>query len=279
MNRDPWKRNMTSESSWPWPCPACASGRLYLEKSSLVLRETSESREYRRSRDEGDHEPDAFTQRFCCLLVCSQAHCKEPVVVCGTTVEEEEMDGEGGTEWKTYLHPVYFNPPLRMISIPAGCPASVRNQLEKAFALYWCDPLSCSNRIRNSVELLLTHLGVPRFRTDAHKQKRRRRWLHERIELFRSRSRQGRELATLMFAVKVIGNEGSHPGALTREDLLDAFELLEHVLSILFAPPEQNRLTAIAKAIHRSNKPRSHKGRRVVRRNVGPAFTPTHPAQ
>jgi hypothetical protein len=60
-----------------------------------------------------------------------------------------------------------------------------------------------------------------------------------------------------MFAVKWVGNEGSHPGTLSRDDLLDAFEIVEDMLQEMFAPHEKDRVLELAKAIHRAKKPRS----------------------
>ena len=248
---------MKPDSAWPWPCPVCKSGRLQLDKSTLVIKETSSSRDYRNSKEEGYWEPDMTTERFTCLLICNQPSCREPVVVCGTTGEAPEPDGEGGEDWKMYLAPVFFHPALSIISIPKTCPEAVRKEIEKAFALYWCDLLSCANRVRNAIEQLLTHFKIIRFRIDAQKRKKRIS-LHERIQMFSQRGQREQQLATAMFAVKWIGNEGSHPGKLTRDDLLDAFELLEHVLGKLFVPPEQNKVIELAKAIHKRKKPRSH---------------------
>lgn len=272
MERDHWKRRFTEKAAWPWPCPVCKTGRLQLEKSSVVIRETRESREYRLSKEEGDFYPGDLTERFCCLLLCNQPQCKEPVMVCGTASQDEESDGEGGTEWKRELSPTYFHPALKIIAIPEKCPNGVKAQLEKAFALYWCDSLSCANRIRNAVELLLTHLGIARYRIDP--KKRRRLWLHQRIGLFRDKNKQGRQLATMMFAVKVIGNEGSHPGKLSHEDLLDAFQLVEHVLAVLFVPREHDHLAKLAQTIHKTRKPRSHKTVRNLARILNATLNP-----
>ena len=219
------------------------------------------------------------TERFTCLLVCNQPGCREPVVVCGTTGEEPEPDGEGGEDWKKYLAPVFFHPAPPIITIPKGCPDAVRKDVEKAFALYWCDLPSCGNRVRNAIEQLLTHLKIPQSRIDPQKRKRRRLWLHQRIELFCQRSQQGRQLATMMFAVKWIGNEGSHPGSLTRDDLLDVFELFEHVLGVIFVRPEQNRVIQIAKAIYKSKKPRSHQTRRKRHLIPGASASPSTPQE
>lgn len=257
MDRLAWKRNMSRESAWPWPCPACARGRLQIEKNTLQIRETSSSRDYRNSKEDGHWEPDMTTRRFTCLLVCKEPSCREPVIVCGTTGEEPEPDPEGGETWKEHLYPKFFHPAPPMIQIPEATPETVRKEVEKAFALYWCDLLSCANAVRNAIEQLLTHYKIRRNKIDAQR-KTRRVSLHERIQIYSQRGQTEHELATAMFAVKWIGNEGSHPGKLTKDDLLDAFQLLEHVLRTLFVPPDQNTALELAKAIHKRKKPRSH---------------------
>ena len=257
MDRLAWKRNMTKESAWPWPCPACARGRLQLDKSTVDLRETSRSREYRSSRESDYWEPDLLIERFMCMLVCNQPSCREPVVVCGTTGDEPEPDPEGGETWKRYLYPKFFHPAPPIIRIPEATPETVTKEVEKAFALFWCDLLSCANAVRNAIEQLLTHNKIRRIKIDAQR-KTRRVSLHERIQIYSQLGQREQELATAMFAVKWIGNEGSHPGKLTKDDLLDAFQLLEHVLSTLFVPPQQNTAVELAKMIHKRKKPRSH---------------------
>jgi hypothetical protein len=59
-----------------------------------------------------------------------------------------------------------------------------------------------------------------------------------------------------LLAIKWLGNEGSHPGALSPNDLLDGFGIVEHVLDELMNPvrPEVQR---IAKQIVRAKGRRS----------------------
>ncbi len=267
---------MTKDSAWPWPCPACARGRLQLDKSTLVIRETSASREFRESKKEGYWEPDMTTERFTCLLVCNQPSCLEPVVVCGTTGEEPEPDPEGGETWKKYLHPRFFHPAPPIIRIPEATPEIVSKEVKKAFALFWCDLLSCGNAIRNAIEQLLTYCKIRRSKIDAQR-KTRRVSLHERIQIYSERGQREQDLATAMFAVKWIGNEGSHPGKLTQSDLLDAFQLLEHVLNILFIPPQQVSAVELAKAIHKHKKPRSHLANRKRKSKAVMSVPPPKP--
>jgi hypothetical protein len=180
------------------------------------------------------------------------------LIVCGHTTDEQEYNGEGGTTWVHYLSPVFFHPPPPIIIVPDRCPENIRREINQAFALYWHDRASCANRLRNAIENLLTHLKIKRFNTNPNSHKRHRLSLHRRIQLFHQHQPG---LATRMFAVKWIGNEGSHPGRLSQDDLLDAFEIIEDLLRDLFVPPEKDRIFQMAKTIHRSRRPRSHSKR------------------
>lgn len=58
------------------------------------------------------------------------------------------------------------------------------------------------------------------------------------------------ELADLILAVKWIGNEGSHLGSLKRQDIIDAYSILEHALNKLYDDREKmikNKATKINK--------------------------------
>lgn len=101
------------------------------------------------------------------------------------------------------------------------------------------------------MELLLDHLKVKRFELDKTR-KRRRLSLHRRIQIF---GHKDAELASPMQAVRWLGNEGSHPGSLKKDDLLDAFEMVEHLIDEIF---EKRRKTIqeIAKAVIRAKGPR-----------------------
>ena len=245
---------MTEKSAMAWPCPVCKSGQLKLIPESLGYFETRDSINTRQSFEEGEWEPGIPFYRFSCTLRCYHAYCAEPVIVSGHTTDEQEMNAESGFGWERYLVPVFFHPPPPIIAIPEKCPPALKKEIKAAFALYWCDKRSCANRLRTAIELLLTHLKVTATRHDLNQHKRIRLSLHGRIKLFEQKDK---ELATAMFAVKWLGNEGSHPGLLQQEDLLDAFEITHHLLRSLFVPPDKNRVIEIAKQIHRRKKPRS----------------------
>lgn len=250
---------MTDTTAPAWPCPACQVGHVRLVPASIGYYETRDSVNTRQALEEGDREPGIPFYRFRCTVQCDRPECTEPVIVIGHTTEEQEDNFEGGTDWKSYLCPVFLHPPPPIISLPVKCPPQVKREIAAAFGLYWCDRGACANRLRAAIEFLLTHLKIPRTYVDKTKHERRRLSLHRRIKLFEA---QDRELATAMFAVKWLGNEGSHTGSLQRDDLLDAFEITHHLLGALFIPPDKNRVIELAKAIHRRKKPRSqHRAR------------------
>ncbi len=248
MNRDIWKQTLTETHAPRWPCPTCGTGFLRIKDGPIKVYATKESIDA--SRSDHFYQGDA-TERFACVLQCDKASCAEPISLVGTTGWEELPDSDEGFVWSQYLLPLFFDPPLALIDIPRACPRDVRMELIEAFRLYWCHRGAAANRIRTAVELLLTHLGVKRF-TLQH-GRRRRLNLHERIQFFRANKP---ELGVPLLAIKWLGNEGSHPGTLSLNDLLDGFGIVEHVLDELMNPvrPEVRR---IASQIVRAKGPRS----------------------
>ena len=94
------------------------------------------------------------------------------------------------------------------------------------------------------------------------KGKRRGLSLHARIEEFR---RKFPNEADMLMAIKWIGNSGSHASEkLTKDDTLDGFEILEHVIHKLFET-ETKRIKKLTKIINKKKGP-TKKGRPMKRR-------------
>jgi hypothetical protein len=138
----------------------------------------------------------------------------------------QECDEEGQTEWQEYFSPLACHPMPDIIEVPAKCPNEVSNELRSAFALFWAHPEACAGRIRVALEGLMTHLGVPKERT-AKTGKVIHIDLHDRIDIF---SLTDAGTGTQLMALKWLGNAGSHGRTVSRSDLLDAFEIMEHAL-------------------------------------------------
>jgi hypothetical protein len=186
------------------------------------------------------------------------AHCQNTVGVAGTyrVVDDryfDEVHGETGG-YADYHRPRFFTESPHLVEIPEATPDSVTKELVASFQLFWSDPLACTNRIRSSVEKLLTAQKIPQT-TGSTGKKGRRQFLalHHRIERFGVKRA---DIAEKLMAVKWIGNAGSHSNGATIDDALDGYELVDWVLDTLYAR-RHHRASALTRAINRRKAPRS----------------------
>jgi len=205
-----------------------------------------------RSKNAEYWEIELWEARFVTILECRRKGCGEIVTVAGHARAEEYYDEEyENAEHEIYLVPDAVNPAPRMIALPEATPEAVRAQLEAAFLLYWLDPSASGSRVRTAVEQLLDALKIPR-KKKTKEGRFRRLSLHGRIEKFREKSP---DLGDALLALKWLGNVATHDTTLSRDDVLDALELVEHVLDEVFKK-SRDRLREIARSINK------HKGRR-----------------
>lgn len=201
---------------------------MLLVPKSLAFKETIDSR---RRRDEEYWTPEediGFT--FTAWLKCSHAACGQEVVVSGSGGVEQwqtvDEDGEPGISYSNCFRPRYFSHTPDIFDIPKNCPNNVAKHLRAGFRLFFLDPGASANRIRVALESVLDHLGVPKRRREPDNTFSDLS-LHKRIELFKNdKPRLGEQL----MALKWLGNTASHEGNVDRDDLLDAFEILEYSL-------------------------------------------------
>jgi len=126
----------------------------------------------------------------------------------------------------------------------------VRDLVVKFSESYWADPETAANKLRQAIEVLLTDQKVPRTVINKH-NKRQALSLHARIEKYR---KINPSVATLLLAIKWLGNEGSHPGSLIHKDVLDGYELFEHIIDKVYNKT-RSRLTGLANSINRNKGP------------------------
>jgi hypothetical protein len=212
-----------------------------------------EGKESLLAKDHEAWEPEWVESRFVCLLQCL---CGEFVAVVGPHGLEQGFTGpvdDPEVDYVDYYEPLMFEPPLRIINIPSGVPSDVNEQILQSFRLFWCDPDAASNRIRIAIESLLDFRGVKR--TSINKNRKRVKLkLHARIELF---GQMGEPLSANLMAVKWLGNAGSHSSTtVTRDDVFDAYEIMEFVLSEMY-DPARKRVARLTKDINKTKKPRS----------------------
>lgn len=250
MDRLSLKRAFTTDIVPSWPCPACGKGILQLKKESFLHGE----RVHTRDHSHEFFEPEWIEYVYACLFECSNNHCKEVVSSTGTGKVDWEVsydeNGEPEQTYKDYFRPKYFDPPLRIIDMPASCPQSVADPITESFRLLFASPSAAANNIRIAIENLLTELKIKRF--NLVKGKRQFVPLHFRIALIPEKYT---DLKDMLLAIKWLGNSGSHDhDAMTMDDVFDAYELTEHVLKEIFEPKAQ-KLNALAKKVNKKKGP------------------------
>lgn len=224
MKRFLWTQTLGEHYAPSWPCPACAKGVLALVPKSLVHKETVASK---RAHGDDEWDPELITYAFTAWLKCNHAPCGQEVAVSGIGGAEAVYDPEDGDmSWSSYFIPKFCWPMPDIFELPAKCPDEVKTQLRAGFALFWSDQAAAASRVRVALERLMDHLGVQRRRKDKN-GKFVEMPLHQRIEVFQKGEAN---IGSQLMALKWLGNTGSHEGQVSRDDVLDAFEILEHAL-------------------------------------------------
>lgn len=247
MNRQLWTQARVSRNSAPlWPCPACRRAHLRLDAKSLRAEETKDSRD---ARLHEDWEPEWMSYIFSAWMKCSDPRCAECAVVTGTGGVAPEWSEEEGMTWEDYFVPLTLSPMPDVIEIPQKCPPEVAEELRAAFRLVWSDPAASANRIRTAIERLMDALGIKR-RTRG-KNGLADLSLHARLVQFQKREPV---LGAALIALKYTGNTGSH-GKVEHTDVIDALEIIEHVLAEVVTQRSRN-IAAIAKKLTKKHAPR-----------------------
>ncbi len=163
-------------------------------------------------------------------------------------------DSEGDTHYEDYFLPRFCTPMPDIFELPKKCPDDVACELRAAFALFWSDPSAAANRVRVALERLMDHLLVQKRRKNKNGKFDKLK-LHTRIEIFaKAEPFWGAQL----MALKLLGNTGSHDGGVTKDEVLDAFEIIEHALFELIGQ-RSKRIAALAKGLKAKHTPGAKK--------------------
>lgn len=253
INRNIWIETRFNKNKTPnWPCPTCFVGTLLKQqgdsKSALSADGHNDPDYYR-------WHPEEDNQRIGGVLSCSNSKCKESVAYCGKVITRTDPDRYGYPETLKYYVPLFFEPPLQIFQIHKRCPEEIKTQLIKSFSHFFSDFSASANSMRIALEILLNQQKINK--TYLRNNKRKTYTLHQRIEFF---GNQYPELKSHLLAAKWIGNAGSHFGDITRNDLLDGYELLQHCIYELYEKKFREReLQTKAKSINKRRKPESTK--------------------
>lgn len=237
IDKNYWLNLSFRKDSFPsMVCPNCNKGHLELIEKNKFIGETSRSRKERVSDDYGYWDPTYIEYRFSFILKCSIGNCEDTTLCIGKGSQEpyNEQYFENGIErfeqrFEHYFNPIYFLPSLKIIPLKKEYPKSINNELENSFSMFFADVASCANKIRICIEILMDELKVKK--TNLKSGKRISLSLNSRINEFKKKNP---EVGEFLLAIKWIGNSGSHYDQLTKNDILDAYCLLEHSLNLLY---------------------------------------------
>ncbi len=236
----------------PWECPTCGKGHLVAMTDKEAVEETGPSR---RAHAYEDWDPEWVEERFAKLLKCNFTNCGEVVSVSGNaSIDEHQYTDEEGRWQQDYVR-VYEIQCLLPAPLPirpiAKTPETVKGPLRMAGQLLWQSPEAAANHIRQAVEHLMNHQKVKK----RSKVGGKKLTLHGRLLEFEKKDPLN---GPILRAIKWIGNDGSHQGGVSREDVLDAFDMMELALTNLFddgAAKIMKKVQAVIKAKEKKSKP------------------------
>lgn len=208
----------------------------------------TESRAERLRMNDPSENRDDTVDRFVAHLKCDAPHCGETGTLAGNRNAfsyRVSYDDDGYQTDISYEVLSVIPSPLPF-KIPAKVPRPVELLIREAASLFWSDHKAAATRMREAVEAILTVIGIPENLPTLH---------HRIVKLRELDDGKWAEQADLIEAAKWIGNLGTHE-TITRDDALDAFDMLETVLDDIFV---RSRHDILAKARARNEKHRKPK--------------------
>lgn len=219
VDREQWQQRFAELPHWP--CPACGKGYLIPVPDKVLVEETGPS------LAEHDHEawePEWIVSRFAGFIKCSSPACGEVASISGdapvSVFEHQDWDEHIQSVSNHYIVKSIFPAPIP-IKLPEAVPDNIKKAVADASALIWTSSEAAGNQLRQVVELFLTDAGIPAQSTTGGYIS-----THSRIEQFQKIDTENGEA---VLAVKWLGNSSSHPGGLSRDEVLDAYDMVEFV--------------------------------------------------
>lgn len=244
VDREQWQEKM--DALPPWQCPFCFKGTLAPVPDKVLIEETGPSK---KDREIDAWEPDWIRASFAGFMSCNNANCGDLVSVSGDSPVSvwEYQDYHEHIQQVSHVYVVksVFPSPIP-IKVPEATPMEIMGAISMASALMWMSNEASGNQLRQVVELFLTDMGIA-----ATGPKGGYVPTHTRIEQFQ---KVDPENGDALLAVKWLGNSSSHPGGLTRDDVLNGFDIIEFVLENKYGVAKA-QLKAIIAAINEAKGP------------------------
>ncbi len=237
MRRETWLNDNKQK-----PCPNCKSGKLEYDSKRASSSETKISLINNEYYKNGIVYPES-NYLVTAHLKCDE--CSDIVTITYEKTDDVRYTDEEGNEISKWV-PIIYHPAPHIIDIPVACPEKVRKHLIKSFGLFWYDSASCGNKIRAALESLLNDFSISSKGSNGNFIS-----LANRLQTFATLKP---EVQTYLDAIRWIGNTASHDDILTKEDLLDAYELIEHSLEVIYKEKEA-RLSNLSQQIKTNKGP------------------------
>lgn len=229
-------RSIEEDQPWPRPiCPKCQTGYIgFLPPAEYEGRESASAREH------PAFEPEWVTGTFVVRGQCENPECQQAVHGTGdyrvaysqkSYSEEHEYLGPSYSSYYTVTH---LHPSMLLMPIPKSAPDEVREGVLRASRVLFADPGLAATALRATVERFLTSEGISA--TQSNGQFRN---AHKRINEWRDANPNRPPVADLLFAVKWLGNAGTHEDSdLTTMEVLDGARVLDEAFHRLFTGPD-----------------------------------------
>jgi len=212
-----------------WTCSVCQKGTLTVLSDHQVQ---FTPRIWIEASKDPDFEIDWTKQIFGFALQCQNPDCGQGSLVSGNVRLVLDHDEFGNQFLGDRLYPENFVSPPLIFSMSDAVPNDVRRELLKAFSLFWSDGNSAANKVRNVVEAILTSKRIPK--TERSKNGKRSKLTTDRRII--SFSAKNPLVGKMLMGLKWKGNANSHFTLenSSKSDLLETFELLDHVLQEIY---------------------------------------------
>lgn len=216
----------------PWPrpkCPKCNFGYIGFSDPSH-----DESFESFSARNQLEFEPEWICGTFEVRGECENPMCRQIVHGAGDyTVgfsPNSNLDYEYQPSYVHFYSVKQIHPSILIMSVPDSAPEVVREGILRASRVLFPDPGLAATALRATVERFLTSEDIA-----AVGKSGQFRSAHDRITEWKNVDESRSPIAELLFAVKWIGNAGTHEVSdLTTAEVLEGAKVLNEAFHKLF---------------------------------------------
>lgn len=227
------------ESNQPWPrplCPICQVGYIGFSPPNEDEGHDSASAHNHRA-----FEPEWVSGTFVVRGQCENSECRQAVhgtgdyrvAVSRKSNRDDEFEYQD-IPYSSYYTLTHLHPPMLIMPIPKSAPDQVREGITRASRVLFTDPSLAATALRATVERFLTSEGISAIQSTGQF-----RSAHDRIQEWRDADPNRPTVADLFFAVKWLGNAGTHEDSdLTTMEVLDGARVLDEAFHRLFTGPD-----------------------------------------